>query len=130
MLKKIITVIFVLYWNMLLFISNVSAINDAPSVNCTGLPWCKMSNFTDSEKMWTEEVSINWIWNVIWEAIQYVAVMAVISLMLAWLFYIFSGGEEEKTKKAKSWIIWSLAWVLISVSAWWIINMLNEINIW
>jgi hypothetical protein len=49
--------------------------------------------------------------------------------MIAWLFYIFSGWDEEKAKKAKMWIIWSLAWVVISVSAWWIINIINNFKI-
>jgi hypothetical protein len=42
--------------------------------------------------------------------------------------YLLSWGEEDKTKKAKSWIIWSLVWVLTSISAWWIINMLNNLT--
>jgi hypothetical protein len=40
--------------------------------------------------------------------LQYVSVVAVIALMLSGFLYLLSGGEEEKTKKAKNWIIWSL----------------------
>jgi len=42
--------------------------------------------------------------------------------------YLISGGEEEKVKKAKTWIIWSLVGVFLSISAWGIIGILNEIS--
>jgi hypothetical protein len=32
-------------------------------------------------------------------------------------------------KKAKGWIIWSLVGVFFSVSAWFIINVINEFKI-
>jgi hypothetical protein len=43
--------------------------------------------------------------------------------------YLLSSWEEEKANKAKKWIIYSLIGVFISVSAWWIINLLNNIKI-
>jgi hypothetical protein len=49
--------------------------------------------------------------------------------MLAWIMYLVSGWEDEKVKKAKKWIIWSLIWVLISTSAWAIINLVNSFKI-
>ncbi|USN58044.1 MAG: hypothetical protein H6767_06960 [Candidatus Peribacteria bacterium] len=61
--------------------------------------------------------------------IKYVAVAAVIALMLAGAMYLVSGGEEEKVKKAKTWVIWALAGVLISVSASLIINIVNNLFI-
>jgi len=73
------------------------------------------------------------VWGIIPHFVQifirYVAVIAVLSLMLAWIFYIISWWEEEKVKKAKKWITWSLVWVLLSVSAWWIINLINNLYI-
>ncbi len=69
-------------------------------------------------------------WNLISLLIGYVAVIAVISLMISWIMYLISGWEEEKVKKAKNWIIWSLVWVLISISAIWIIEIINNITIW
>jgi hypothetical protein len=51
-------------------------------------------------------------------------------LILSGMMYLVSWGEEEKVKKAKMWIVWSLVWVFLSVSAWGIINMLNNIKIW
>ena len=92
-----------------------------PVINCQGLPWC-------GEK-WTEN-AIETVWiNIIALIIQYVAVFAVIALMLSGVMYMISSWEEEKTKKAKTWIIWSVVAVALSISAYFIVNILNEINI-
>ena len=64
------------------------------------------------------------------ELIKFVAAVAVISLMVSWILLIVSGWEEEKFKKAKTWFIWSLVWVLVSLSAWFLINFLNNLSIW
>jgi hypothetical protein len=72
---------------------------------------------------------LKWVSALIWEFIKYVAVVAVITLMISGIMYLVSGWEEEKVKKAKTWIIWSLVWVFFSVSAWWIINVLNSLSI-
>jgi len=68
-------------------------------------------------------------WNLISILIKYVAIIAVISLMISWIMYLVSGWEEEKVKKAKNWIIWSLVWVLISISAYWLVGIINNLTI-
>ena len=73
-------------------------------------------------------VKVVW-WDIISSMIKYVAIIAVISLMLSWIMYLISNWEEEKVKKAKNWIIWSLVWVLLSISAWWIIWIINNLHI-
>jgi len=92
---------------------------------------------------WTPEIPDLWLpagnlkrdvaweiwWGLISTFIKYVAIIAVISLMLSWIMYLISGWEEEKVKKAKSWIIWSLAWVLISISAYWLIEIINNLTL-
>ena len=89
---------------------------------------------------WTWDTWLPWVWNeadVIWtvfgafivELIKYVAVIAVIALMLSGIMYIVSFWEEEKIKKAKNWIIWSLVGVFLSVSAYTIIWFINKIYI-
>lgn len=103
---------------------------NAPEVNCYWLPWCTDS---DIEAPWTPWNNFTWIpflSNLIWEVIKYVSVISVIALMIAWIMYMVSAWEEEKAKKAKSWIIWSLVWVFLSISAWWIINILNLFKLW
>jgi hypothetical protein len=92
-----------------------------PWVVCTWLPWC--SNWTDDKPVF------KFISKVISEGIKYVAVIAVISIMIAWIFYIISTWEEEKAKMAKKWILWSLVWVIVSISAWSLINLLNLFKI-
>ena len=94
----------------------------APDVNCEWLPWCES---------WGSFSSILWkLADFIWSfLVQYVAVFAVIALMISWIMYILSNWDEERTKKAKSWIIWSLVWVFLSVSAWFIINFINNFSL-
>jgi len=104
-----------------------------PAVNCFWLPWCGDPNIETplspsnyDKPSW--KIS-TWISNLVSNIIKYVAVVAVISLMIAWLMYLLSWWEEEKLNKAKKMVIWSLVWVLLSVSAWMIINIINEAKI-
>jgi hypothetical protein len=45
------------------------------------------------------------------------------------VMYLISAWEDEKANKAKKWIIYSLVWVFVSSSAWWIINLINNLRI-
>lgn len=103
---------------IVLYVLNFNTYSDnEPNLYWAWLPW------SDSD-----ENGMNAITNLIWEIIQFVAVIAVISLILSGFLYLISWWEEEKVKKAKNWIIWSLVWVFLSISAWWIINILNNIT--
>ncbi len=117
MFKKIIYI-------YVIFITNIYITNaDVPTwliPNNTGLPWNNTVARDIVGKVW---------WNFISEMIQYVAVIAVISLMFSGIMYLTSGWVEEKVKKAKTWVIYSLVWVLLSISAWTIIKILNELTI-
>ena len=86
--------------------------------------WLPGSNITDAN-IAIETISSN----IIAELIKYVAVFAVIALMISWVMYMLSSGDEEKTKKARTWIIWSVVAVLLSISAYYIVNTLNEFQI-
>lgn len=109
-----------IFWYFLLsviFISQAHA-TKGPDINCDGLlPGCSWSN---------NNVVFTFIWNLIATGIKYVAVIAVIAVMYGWVLYLISAWEEEKTKKAKNVIIWSLVWVFTSVAAWSLINILNN----
>ncbi len=94
-----------------------------PDIDCGNLPGCTGSSSQ------TQAAPVKFIGDLIATGIKYVAVIAVISLMLSGILYLTSGGEEEKVKKAKTWIIWSLVGVLLSVSSWFIINLINNLNI-
>jgi len=115
-MKNLIFKILAIYF---IFITNVFA--TAPWVVCQWLPWC-------SNTIWGVWF-FAFLWKIISEWIKYVAVVAVISVMISWIMYIVSVWEDEKVKKAKNWIIWSLVWVFISISAWAIINLLNSLKI-
>lgn len=120
---------FYVLWLFLNFISIINyTIATSPTVVCSWLPWCEWWDM-----LWWEKVSdkgfFSFLWKIISETILYVWAIAIISLIIAWIYYMISLWEDEKTEKAKKWIIWSLVWVLVSTSAWFIINMLNNFKI-
>ena len=103
---------------------------DTPDINWFWLPGNNDSSLTDPWTISTStDIWIKVITSIIWETIQIVSVVAVIALIISWIMYLISWWEEEKTKRAKTWIIWSLAWVILSISAWWIVNVLNDMVI-
>lgn len=92
-----------------------------PPVNCKWLPGCSSAtNYGVVTKVSS---------NLIAHLIQYVAVFAVMALVISWVKYLISWWDEAKVKDAKNWIIWSLVWVFLSISAWAIINIINEFTI-
>lgn len=95
----------------------------APSVNCGELPGC------NGDVNISETSVYGIIGGVIAAMIKYVAVIAVIAVMIGGIMYLLSSGDEEKTKKAKTLIIWALVGVFISVAAWSMINILNNFRI-
>lgn len=98
------------------------ALTTRPDIVCEWLPGCSTSTSND-------KTVFKFISNVIASGIKYVAAFSVIAIMIAWVYYVLSAWEDEKTKKAKKWIIWSLVWVVLSISAWSIINILNTFKI-
>ena len=114
-MKKLLTSLF------LSVVSMTPALAVGPDIKCAWLPGCEDSG--------NKEGPIEAIVHLVWLLIQYVAVIAVIALMISGIMYLVSGWEEEKVKKAKTWIIWSLIWVVLSISAWTIINIINNITI-
>lgn len=63
------------------------------------------------------------------EAIKYVWLLAIISLIIWWFIYITSMWDDSKTKKAKNIIIYSIAWIIVAMSAFAIVELVNNINI-
>ncbi len=109
--RKILCILFV----YILFLQSVfSAASKVPNIECWGLP-CP-----GKVKVYAV------IGKLIGTGIKYVAVIAVLAVMYGGIMYLLSGWEEEKTKKAKTIIIWALAWVFISVLAWSAINVINN----
>ncbi|MGE4443686.1 MAG: hypothetical protein AB7E37_01675 [Candidatus Altimarinota bacterium] len=100
-----------------------------PEVVCNGLPGCKSDTVGQVNNSVTSESFFAFVGNLISTTIQYIAVLSVLALVVAGIMYLVSAGEEEKVKKAKSAIIWSLVGVLVSTTAWAIINLLNSFRI-
>ena len=107
---------------LLLFLSSAT-VYGAPAIDCGNLPGCGDNGGGNLD------TPINFIATLIAEVIRYVAVIAVIAVMLSGFMYLLSGGDEEKVKKAKMWITWSLIGVLLSISSWYIINIINNFRI-
>lgn len=105
-------------------ISYTSIFAKAPKVLCDGLPGCTSWDATTSGKSVLGLLS-----RVVAEGIKYVAVLAVLALMFAGLKYILAMWDDEKVNKAKMWIVYALVGVLLSVSAWTLINVLNDFSI-
>lgn len=119
MIKKI---FYIIYLFFIININNIFAVSpEIIGEVHKNLPW---GNINDVNKI--PEILGWWLISTM---IRYVAIIAVLSLMLSWIMYLISGWEEEKVKKAKNWIIWSLLGVFFSISAWWIIEIINNIQI-
>lgn len=104
--------------------------SEQPGINCAWLPGCHGDDIIDIDGPVKPDISLIVIVDFVENFMQFVAVFAVFALIFSWIMFLISSGDEEKTKKAKSWIIYSLVWVFVSTSAWWIINLLNNIRIW
>lgn len=129
-MKKIIQIF--LFW--VIFLSQLwnTFAQQAPGVACYWLPWCKVTSTGALDRTIAnadDRIIFTFLWNVISEGITYVAVIAVLSLMVWGVMFILAAWEEEKITKARKWIIWSLVGVILSISAWWIINLLNTFKI-
>lgn len=118
MIKRYIWIFIFIFFSIINFVNW----NGWPTIGgCEGLPWC------DSKQNWT--AWLKFITNIISEFTKFIAVIAVFAVIFCWVMYLLSGWDDEKTKKAKYWIIYSLLWVIISVSAWGIINLINNLKI-
>lgn len=107
---------------------NIIYANSTPSAVCNWLPWCWDFGLWNEKRLWSQG-DFSFVVNIIRELMKYVSLMAVISVMIAGIMYMVSLWNDDKVEKVKKWLIWSLLWVLLSVSAWSIINLLNKFNI-
>lgn len=120
---------FITIW-FILSLQNTLAMTTRPKSVCTWLPGCpsEWQDFT-----WEDRIDNKWFLNfldtTIATTIKYVAVIAVIALIISGIYYLTSMWEEEKTSKAKKMIMWSLVWVLLSTSRVFLINMITKFNI-
>lgn len=131
---NIIKIFIASFGTFLLLLNNVFAApswKEAVKINCYGLPGCVDKKIEDPSMGYVGDRSNIWweyLLSIIATMLQYVSVFAVIALMLSWVLYLFSAGEEEKVKKAKNWIIWALVWVIVSMSSWFLVSLVNNFS--
>jgi hypothetical protein len=131
---KFINIFIASFTFFIVWLSNVFAVpawKETVKINCHGLPWCadtKIEAPTPGYVWWNSNIWAEYILDIIHLMLQYVSVIAVIALMLSWVLYLFSAWEEEKTKKAKSWIMWSLIWVLVALSSNFLVSTIINFN--
>ncbi|MDD4351446.1 MAG: hypothetical protein PHU71_00485 [Candidatus Gracilibacteria bacterium] len=63
------------------------------------------------------------IGKVITYAANIIATVAVVALVYAAFSYMMAGGDEEKAKKAKMMIVWTLVGLLIAIFSWSFVNI-------
>lgn len=100
-----------------------------PWINCYWLPGCWIkSQWLDDFKTDNSALDswVKYLTNVISDSIKYVAVFSVLAIIISWIYFVASAGNEDKAKRAKKYITWSILWVLISTSAWSMVNILNK----
>lgn len=123
------TIFFIFIWLFFTWINNLYA--SSPVINCAWVPGCADDDITKPKPPnVSDNIGVRFVDNLISNLIEIVAVFAVFALIISGFMYLFSAWDEEKTKRSKKWIIWSLVAVLLSISAWSIINYLNSIQIW
>jgi len=104
---------------------------ESPTINCKGLPFCNSDNAKNpsSPDISDQNTLIWFIANITAEIVQFTAVIWVWWIMITWIMLAFSWWNEEKAKNAKTYFIWSIAWTLLSSTAYIIINLINKIEI-
>lgn len=119
-----------IYFTLLFLIVSYEAAlaQKIPGINSFWLPWDNDQELWDP---WTYNNNpFERLTNTFIESfIQFVGVVAVLALILSGIQLIISWWEEEKMKKARKWFIWSLAWVIVSLLAFFIITFINNLDI-
>lgn len=136
MIKKIlliISTIFIFYfWTYWLFVfaSSCSLWSDIGDSVTSCLEWTDVFPVTGDlvAEGWLKDTLINWIKNI-WVVLSLFAV----SWIVVWSYFmVFSSWEEEKVKKWKDIVKWSMLWFLWIISSstiiWLIVNLMYSFD--
>lgn len=63
------------------------------------------------------------------ELVKYTGILAVVALSWGGVSFITSFGDEQKVKKAKNIVMYSLIGVVLSIAAYTIIDIVNSITV-
>ncbi len=103
-----------------LFVSLAFADDALPNPQSLGLPF----EGSDSHNDVARSIS-----QIIREIVKYVGVLAVLALTYGGFLFMTSFSEDEKVKKAKAIVQYSLIGVILSVAAYSIIDIVNELRL-
>jgi len=81
---------------------------------------------SSSQQSWLKTLILKWITNIT----VIILILAVASLVYAWLLFQLRNWEDEKVNKAKNLVKWVLIWTLLMVSASWIIALIITVIYW
>lgn len=70
-----------------------------------------------------KQLFVDWTTNIA-TALSLIAIGAIV---LGWLMMTLAGGEDEKIKKGKDIVKWSLIWFLAAISAWAVVRLVVEL---
>jgi hypothetical protein len=87
-----------------------------------GLPGQKMAS---QNANW----EIGLLGKVIKRGLQVVAGISVVALVWAGVLYLTSYGDEEKVKKAKKAIIWTVLGLVTGLGGWAIVDLINNLTL-
>lgn len=102
----------------------VQTFADAIDADPMGLP-----SFGSKGWISFKEKPHSFISKTIAEWIKYVWLLAIIAIVYWWIMYITSIWDDNKIKKAKQIIEYSIIWILASMFAFAIIEIVNNIKL-
>lgn len=76
-----------------------------------------------------KENPVKFLFVIIKEVTKYVAILAIIATMIWWLMFLFSAWSDEKVKKAKNVIIYSIIWVVVSIASFTLVDIINNLTL-
>lgn len=135
MKSKILIFILFIIWSLFVF-SNTYATNSIFNNTTTEIPYCKWNDCWI--KQWVESIkSIEWMENKA-SASQYIqrvtkyilwflALVATLFIIYSWFVLLTWAWDEEKSKKSKTIIVYSLLWIVIIFLAWPIVDFILKV---
>ncbi|EKD66826.1 MAG: hypothetical protein ACD_49C00009G0051 [uncultured bacterium (gcode 4)] len=88
-----------------------------------------LPGFYEGDGIIKTENPIKFLFVIIKEVTKYVAILAIIATMIGWLMFLFSAWSDEKVKKAKNVIIYSIIWVLVSIASFTLVDIINNLTL-
>ncbi len=138
MIKKILLIIALFF--------SISSLNISFAQDCkysewwdikTMITWCKAKTLVwttsndfnideNSWQSWLKTLILEWLKNIS----TIILVLAILSLVYAWILLQLAWWEDEKVNKAKWLIKWVIIWTLLMISASWIIALIITVIFW